>query len=97
VDRGRTRCEASGLVVEEYAASTRRGPVQRRLSSAVSSYVYRRRAFGHRIRLKQGGSVESLIGVTILGITFSGTQALIAAIVIVLLVGAGWYVLRRRS
>jgi LPXTG-motif cell wall-anchored protein len=38
----------------------------------------------------------SLLAVTILGVTFSGTYALIAAAIIVVLIGAGWFVMRRR-
>ena len=38
----------------------------------------------------------SLVAVTILGVTFSGTYALIAAVIIVVLIGAGWLLVRRR-
>jgi hypothetical protein len=38
----------------------------------------------------------SLLAVTILGVTFSGTYALIAAVIIVVLIGAGWFLVRRR-
>jgi hypothetical protein len=38
----------------------------------------------------------SLLAVTILGVTFSGTYALIAAVVIVVLIGAGWFLMTRR-
>jgi hypothetical protein len=40
--------------------------------------------------------VSSLVAVTILGFTFSGTLALVAAVVIVAIVAGGWFLLRRR-
>jgi len=40
--------------------------------------------------------MAGLLAVTILGVTFSGTQVLIAAVVIVVLIGAGWFLMTRR-
>jgi hypothetical protein len=37
-----------------------------------------------------------LLAVTILGFTFSGTQALIVAIAAVIVIGVAWFLLRRR-
>jgi hypothetical protein len=40
--------------------------------------------------------MSSLLAVTILGFTFSGTQALIVAIAVVIVIGVAWFLLRRR-
>ena len=40
--------------------------------------------------------MDVLLAVTILGFTFSGTQALLVAIVVVALAAGAWYLLLRR-
>lgn len=52
--------------------------------------------FPSLIRLEASVLAGSLLAVTLLGFTFSGREAAIAAVAVVVVVAAAWFVTRRR-
>jgi hypothetical protein len=48
------------------------------------------------LKSEEEAMLASLVGVTIFGLKFSGTAALIGLAVVVVVVGAVWYLLSRR-
>jgi len=71
------------------AESGRRRAVGRRGLSGAG-------ARGIRLKSEEEAMLASLVGVTIFGLKFSGTAALVGLAVVIVVVGAVWYLLSRR-